>query len=153
MAHTEVDQPMSQGGRRATPSQIITNKNEAAAPPTIAIITKFYGGVVNRLTYPTASWLTRLRGSLSPSSHQNFYSTTMSQQQHHLAASKEAQIQTALRALQQDATLSQRRAAAIYSVPQRTISHRRAGGTSCEGPWLGTESRVPKALRWLSGSE
>jgi hypothetical protein len=49
MAHTEVDQPMSQGGRRATPSQIITNKNEAAAPPTIAIINKFYGGVVNRL--------------------------------------------------------------------------------------------------------
>jgi hypothetical protein len=40
---------MRQGGRRATPSQIITNKNEAAAPPTIAIITKFYGGVVNRL--------------------------------------------------------------------------------------------------------
>jgi hypothetical protein len=59
----------------------------------------------------------------------------MSQQQHHLVASKEAQIQTALRTLQQDATLSQRCAAAIYSVPQRTISYQRAGGTSQPDCW------------------
>jgi hypothetical protein len=59
----------------------------------------------------------------------------MSQQQHYLAASKEKQIQTALRALQYDATLSQRRAAAIYNIPERTISYRRAEETSQPDCW------------------
>jgi hypothetical protein len=59
----------------------------------------------------------------------------MSQQLHHLAASKETQVQTALRALQQDATLSQQRAAAISSVPQRTINYQRAGRTLQPDCW------------------
>ncbi|KAJ8118507.1 hypothetical protein OPT61_g524 [Boeremia exigua] len=42
----------------------------------------------------------------------------------------EAQIQLALQALKQDANLSQRRAAAIYRVPQSTLSDRRAGRPS-----------------------
>ena len=55
-------------------------------------------------------------------------------QQHYLGASKEAQIQTALQAIEQDATLSQRRAAAIYNFSQTTLSYRRTGrpsGTGC----------------------
>ena len=54
----------------------------------------------------------------------------MWQQQHHLKALKEGQIQLALQALKQDATISQRRAAAIYSVPRRTLTDRRAGRPS-----------------------
>ncbi|KAJ8109546.1 hypothetical protein OPT61_g7383 [Boeremia exigua] len=45
-------------------------------------------------------------------------------------ASKEAQIQLALQALKQDANLSLQRAAAIYSVPRKTLSNRRAGRPS-----------------------
>jgi hypothetical protein len=59
----------------------------------------------------------------------------MSQQQHQLGPSKERQIQLALQALKQDATLSQRRAAALYSVPQRSISNRRAGRPSQADRW------------------
>ncbi|KAJ8110902.1 hypothetical protein OPT61_g6375 [Boeremia exigua] len=54
----------------------------------------------------------------------------MPQQQHNINALKEAQIQLALQALKQDANLSQRRAAAIYRVPQSTLSTRRAGRPS-----------------------
>jgi hypothetical protein len=43
--------------------------------------------------------------------------TTMSQQQQHLGPSNERQIQIALQALDQGATLSPQRAAAIYNVP------------------------------------
>ena len=52
--------------------------------------------------------------------------------QHNLPKStlKEAQVQLALQALQQDATLSLQRAAAIYSVSQSTLSDRRAGRPS-----------------------
>ncbi|KAJ8106216.1 hypothetical protein OPT61_g9685 [Boeremia exigua] len=39
----------------------------------------------------------------------------------------EAQVQLALQALKQDANLLQRRAVAIYNVPQATLSKRRAG--------------------------
>jgi hypothetical protein len=45
-------------------------------------------------------------------------------------ASKESQVQLALQALQQDAKLSLRRAAAIYNVPPTTLHHRRAGRPS-----------------------
>jgi hypothetical protein len=51
----------------------------------------------------------------------------MSQQRANLSAQKEAQLQIALQAIQRDATLTQRRAAAIYNVPQRSISNRLAG--------------------------
>jgi hypothetical protein len=54
----------------------------------------------------------------------------MPSQQHHLDASKERQIQLALQALKQDANLSERRAAAIYKVPQATLNKRRAGRPS-----------------------
>ncbi|KAJ8106606.1 hypothetical protein OPT61_g9425 [Boeremia exigua] len=54
----------------------------------------------------------------------------MPQQQHNINASQEAQIQFALQALEQDANLSQRRAAAIYNVPLATLSDRRAGRPS-----------------------
>jgi hypothetical protein len=53
----------------------------------------------------------------------------MSQQRNDLPASKEARLQLALQAIKQDATLSQRRAAAIYNVSQSTLSTRRAGTT------------------------
>jgi hypothetical protein len=42
---------------------------------------------------------------------------------------QESRIQFALRAIERDATLSQRRAAAIYDVPRRTLSDRCAGKT------------------------
>ena len=48
-------------------------------------------------------------------------------QQHQLDALKERQINLAVEALKQDPRLSQRRAAAIYKVPQSTLSARRAG--------------------------
>jgi hypothetical protein len=51
----------------------------------------------------------------------------MSQQQNNLLPLKEARLQTALLAIQRDATLSQRRAAAIYNVSQSTLSTRLAG--------------------------
>src|SRR6478735_3112599 len=54
----------------------------------------------------------------------------ISQRPQQLPTSKEARIQLALQALKQDATLSQRRAAAIYSVSQCSLSRRRAGITS-----------------------
>jgi hypothetical protein len=54
----------------------------------------------------------------------------MPQQQHHLEPSTECQIQLALQALKQDATLSVRRAAAIYNVSRNTLSRRRAGQPS-----------------------
>ena len=41
-----------------------------------------------------------------------------------------ADIQLAVQAIQQDATLSQRRAAAIYKVPQSTLSTRLTGVSS-----------------------
>jgi hypothetical protein len=41
--------------------------------------------------------------------------------------SNEPRLQLALRALEQDANLSQRRAAAIYNVPQSTLSNRLTG--------------------------
>ncbi|KAJ8107244.1 hypothetical protein OPT61_g9000 [Boeremia exigua] len=54
----------------------------------------------------------------------------MPQQQHNINASQEAQVQLALQALKQDANLSQRRAAAIYRVPQSTLSYRHTGRPS-----------------------
>jgi hypothetical protein len=40
--------------------------------------------------------------------------------------SDEARIQLAIQAINQDPTLSERRAVAIYNVPQKTLSDRRA---------------------------
>jgi DNA-binding transcriptional regulator YiaG len=51
----------------------------------------------------------------------------MAQQQRKRPELQEARIQLALQAIKQDATLSQRRAAAIYNVSQTTLSDRRAG--------------------------
>jgi hypothetical protein len=59
----------------------------------------------------------------------------MPQQQHRIEPSNERQIQTALQALKQDASLSLRRAATIYNVSHTTLSDRRAG-------------RLPQADRW-----
>jgi hypothetical protein len=56
-------------------------------------------------------------------------------QRHQINSSNERQIQTALQALKQDATLSQRRAAAIYNVAQSTLSRRRAGQTPQADRW------------------
>jgi hypothetical protein len=50
----------------------------------------------------------------------------MPRQQHQLDALKERQINLAVEALKQDPKLSQQRAAAIYKVPQSTLSARRA---------------------------
>jgi DNA-binding transcriptional regulator YiaG len=54
----------------------------------------------------------------------------MPQQQHQIGPSKECQVQIALQALKQDATLSQRRAAALYNVPKTTLRNQRAGRPS-----------------------
>jgi hypothetical protein len=51
----------------------------------------------------------------------------MNQSPNELPASKEARLQLALQAIEKDATLSQRRAAAIYNVSQKSISNRHAG--------------------------
>ena len=82
------------------------------------------------ITYLTGESLTRVSRSLLPRPHQNTYPTPMPLQQQKSDASNERQILLALQALQQDATLSQRRAAAIYRVPQKTLSDRRAGRPS-----------------------
>ena len=50
-------------------------------------------------------------------------------------SSNERQIQIALQALKQDATLSQRRAATIYNVSHTTLSDRRAGRPSQADRW------------------
>ena len=54
----------------------------------------------------------------------------MPPQQRQLDASKEAQIHLAIQALKQDPNLSLRRAAAIYKIPQSTLSDQRAGRPS-----------------------
>ena len=54
----------------------------------------------------------------------------MPSQQHQSDASREGQINLAIEALKQDATLSQRRAAAIYRVSETTLRKRRAGRPS-----------------------
>ena len=54
----------------------------------------------------------------------------MPQQQTQNNALNESQVQLALLALEQDAKLSLRRAAAIYSVPRSTLHQRRAGRPS-----------------------
>jgi hypothetical protein len=59
----------------------------------------------------------------------------MSQQQQHLGPSNERQIRIALQALDQGATLSLRCAAAIYNIPQKTLSDRRAGRSSQADRW------------------
>jgi hypothetical protein len=46
------------------------------------------------------------------------------------STSDEARIQLAIQAIDQDPTLSERRAAAIYNVPRKTLSDRRAGKVS-----------------------
>jgi hypothetical protein len=61
--------------------------------------------------------------------------TTMSQQQQHLGPYNEHQIQIALQALDQGATLSLRCAAAIYNVPRKTLSNRRAERSSQADRW------------------
>lgn len=58
----------------------------------------------------------------------------------------ERQIQLALQALNRDATLSQRRAAAYFSVPQSTLSDRRAG----KHPQRGS---TPKSMKLLLSEE
>jgi hypothetical protein len=59
----------------------------------------------------------------------------MPQQQHQIEPSKERQIQLALQALKQDATLFLRRATAIYKVTYTTLSRRRVGQTPQVGHW------------------
>jgi hypothetical protein len=59
----------------------------------------------------------------------NLLQIAMQQQQSELPALQESRIRFTLRAIERDATLSQRRAAAIYDVPRRTLSDRRAGKT------------------------
>ena len=68
----------------------------------------------------------RASGSLLLRPHHNTTTITMPCQQHQLDALKERQINLAVKALKQDLRLSQRRAAAIYKVPQSTLSARRA---------------------------
>ena len=63
---------------------------------------------------------------LLPRPHHNTTTTTMPRQQHQLDASKERQINLAVKALKQDLKLSQQHAAAIYKVPQSTLSVQRA---------------------------
>ena len=53
----------------------------------------------------------------------------MQQQKNARKPSNEADIQLAVQAIKCDATLSQRRAAKIYRVPQRTLSDRLAGAS------------------------
>jgi hypothetical protein len=59
---------------------------------------------------------------------------------------KESQLQLAIQAIQRDATLSQRRAAAIYSVSQSTLSDRLAGK-------LSREDSTPNSMKLLVTEE
>jgi hypothetical protein len=65
--------------------------------------------------------------AISAKPHQNHHYALISQQHYHSEASKEVQVQLAIQATQQNATLSQRHAAAIYKISQTTLSGRRAG--------------------------
>jgi hypothetical protein len=56
-----------------------------------------------------------------------FYCNVSTKQRKLLSDEKEAQIQLAIKALKQDATLTIYRAAATYNVPERTLRRRRAG--------------------------
>jgi hypothetical protein len=66
-------------------------------------------------------------------------------QERQLDALKEAQIQLALQTLKQDATLSLRRAAAIYRAPLQTLSDRLL---SCIGK--GLERTVARRIAWTA---
>jgi hypothetical protein len=59
----------------------------------------------------------------------------MSQQQLSLQPSNERQVQLTLQAIKGDAPLSQRRAAAIYNVSQRTLRNQRDGRPSQADRW------------------
>jgi hypothetical protein len=82
------------------------------------------------ITYLTGKRATRVGETLLPSPHQTPPSYVMPLQQHQIPPSKERQIQNALLALKEDATLSLRGAAAIYNVSRATLGHRRAGRPS-----------------------
>ncbi|KAF2788297.1 hypothetical protein K505DRAFT_394928 [Melanomma pulvis-pyrius CBS 109.77] len=64
---------------------------------------------------------------LLPRPHQHYTTLTMPPPTNAQSTSNEANIQLALQAIKQDATLSVRRAAQLYNVPQRTLNNRRAG--------------------------
>ena len=61
-------------------------------------------------------------------------------------SSKESRLQLAIQAIQRDATLSQRRAAAIYSVSQSTLSDRLAGK-------LSRQDCTPNSMKLLTTEE
>ena len=61
-----------------------------------------------------------------PRPHQNFNYPTMPQCNNTRESLNEDQIQLAIKAIQQDATLTHRRAVATYNVSQRTLSSRLA---------------------------
>lgn len=67
---------------------------------------------------------------LLPRPYQPTPSASIAPQQHQSDALKESQVQPALQVIKQVATISRRRAAAIYRVPQKTISSRCAGRPS-----------------------
>jgi HEAT repeat protein len=79
------------------------------------------------ITYPTGELATRASWPPTPRPHQTSLFNAMPQHNLSELTRKEAQIQLALQALKHDATLSQRRAAAIYKVTQSSLSNRRAG--------------------------
>jgi len=65
-----------------------------------------------------------------PSPHHTSTTSAMPQHNNAQPPSAESKIQLALQAIERDATLSQRRVAKLYSVPQSTLSDRLAGITS-----------------------
>jgi hypothetical protein len=105
----------------------------APLPQSLAIRCRDLSGCVPARTqyrYLTGKSPTRVSRPLLPRPHQPTPSAPMAPQQHQSDALKESQVQLALQAIKQDVTISQRRAAAIYRVPRKTMSDRRTGRPS-----------------------
>ena len=82
-----------------------------------------------RLTCFTGYRPPRATGHLWPRPHNHQLSNAMSQQPNTFTSSHESRIILAIRAIEEDAFLSVKRAALLYNVPRSSIRHRLAGCT------------------------
>ena len=90
-------------------------------------------------------WHSQACGTFLPSPHQHYPLYVMPQRNQTKKVSNEAHIQTAIQAIQKDATLKPRRAAAIFGVSENTLRRRLAGTPS-------RRDYMPKTMA-LRGSE
>ena len=75
----------------------------------------------NKITCPTTEWRTPLKWRTMPRPHHFLLPLTMSQQHNLELLPRSDRIILAIQAMKSNASLSQRRAAATYNVPETTL--------------------------------